>query len=114
MISSSSAPAAIPVRLYRIDAIALLLEQGEIEAANVLFASELALERLPIGSTCLRAVLVAPPELEEALDQGETSLAASIRRALERAMPRGYVLLAMEVTVREPRARPRLRSRAAA
>jgi hypothetical protein len=110
----ASPSAAVPVRLFRIDAISLLLEQGQLEAANALFASELALERLPIGATCLRAVLVAPPELESALDGGETSLAASIRSALERATPRGYVLLAMEVATREPSERPRPRARVAA
>jgi hypothetical protein len=109
-----AASASIPVRLFRIDAISLLLERDELEAANALFASELTLERLPIGATCLRAVLVAPPELEDALDHGETSLAASIRRALERAMPRGYVLLAMEVVTREPGECPRPRVRLAA
>ncbi|MGZ4412553.1 MAG: hypothetical protein ACXVY8_10520 [Gaiellaceae bacterium] len=114
MTVQTSALASIPLRLYRIDAVALLLEQGETDAANALFASELTLERLPIGATCLRAVLVSPPELEGALDRGDTSMAASIRRALERALPRGYLLLAMEVTSRESASQPRLRARAAA
>jgi hypothetical protein len=110
----ASASAPIPVRLFRIDAISLLLEQGKLEAANALFACDVALERLPLGATCVRAVIVAPPELEDALDGGATSLAASIRTALERAMPRGYVLLAMEVATREPGQRPRPRARLAA
>jgi hypothetical protein len=109
-----SVSAPIPVRLFRIDAISLLLERGEIEAANALFASDLVLERLPIGATCLRAVMVCPPELEDALDGGGTSLAVSIRRALERAMPRGYVLLALEVTTRQPGGPPHPRARVAA
>ncbi|MGZ4360072.1 MAG: hypothetical protein ACXVYM_03945 [Gaiellaceae bacterium] len=92
---------AVPVHLIRVDAIDALLEQGELDAANLLFECELELAQLPIGSACLRAVVrYEPQRAEELEDQGSWTVRI-LRRAIEQALPRGWVLLAFETRTHE-------------
>jgi hypothetical protein len=90
---------AVPVHLIRVDAIDALLDQEEPEVASLLFACELELEQLPIGSACLRAVVRCPEEQAEELEQDGDYIRRVLRRAIEQALPRGWELLALETRV---------------
>ncbi len=85
---------AVPVHLIRVDAIDALLDQGEPEAASLLFACQLELHQLPIGSACLRAVVRCPEEQADEIEDAHTLRV--LRRAIEQALPRGWELLALE------------------
>jgi hypothetical protein len=96
-VSLAATRRAVPVDVIRVDAITYLLDEGELEVANLLFACELEIERLPIGASCLRAQLSCSAEDAELLDLFRGSARSLIRRALECSLPRGWVLVALIV-----------------
>jgi hypothetical protein len=81
-------------RLLLLDATALLLEWGELEAARILFACELGVEPptryagTPTGGLCLK--IVCPSQLSDALEDSQRPEGWAIRKALEHALPPPY------------------------
>jgi hypothetical protein len=100
-VSLAASRRAVPVDVIRVDAITFLLDQGELEVANLLFACELELERLPIGASCLRAQISCAQQDAQKLDLFRGRARSLIRRALERTLPRGWVLVALVVDVHD-------------